>query len=100
MVQSHWAVMGKFRLGIGDRVVRLSLFAIAAGFGSAVVYRAALNLHRIGPSFKAPLHAEDWLALAVTLSLIFSSLTTKPESGIDSEDSHSTSWSGWPIVPI
>jgi hypothetical protein len=90
----------KTRFGTGNLAVRLSLFSIAAAFGSAVIYRASLSLHRIGRPFAAPLHAEDWLALAVTLSLIFNSLTTESESRTCSEDSHSASWLVWPIVSI
>src|ERR1039458_4833189 len=77
IVRTYWGETRKFRLSAGNHVVRLSLFAIALGFGSVVIYRTTLSLYRTGRPFLTPLHAEDWLALAVTLSFIFNSLTTK-----------------------
>ncbi len=87
-----------FQLSPGNQIVRQSLFAIALYFGSVVVYRAALNLHSIGRPFSAPLHAEDWLVLAVTLSIIFNSLTAKAEPETCGEASHSRWSSVWPVA--
>jgi hypothetical protein len=79
---------------------RLSLLAIAAGFGAVVIYKAALCLPGTGGPFLAPLHAEDWLALAVTVSLIFNSLRATAEPGIRGEDLPSGRALFWPITLI
>jgi hypothetical protein len=99
MVRSYWRTRRKFRLGTGNFVLRLSLLAVAVGFGVIVIYKA-LFLPRTDRTYLSPIHAEGWLALAVTLSLIFNSLTTKSEPNIGGKDAHSWWESVWPIALV
>ncbi len=91
---------GAHSRGTGYLVVRLSLLATAAGFGAVVFYKAALSVHSAGYSFQAPLHAEDWLALAVTLSLIFNSQRARSEPGIAGKGSPFRWALVWPVTLI
>jgi hypothetical protein len=99
MVRRYWSTGRKFRLGTGNFVLRLSLLAVAVGFGVVVIHKA-LFLHRNDRTYLSPIHAEGWLALAVTLSLIFNSLTTKSEPSVVGKDIHSWWKSVWPIALV
>lgn len=99
-IRGSWLQQAAGKLKTGNLVVRLGLLALAAYFGAVVVYRAALGLPGIGRPVLPPLHAEDWLALAVTLSLVLNSLVTRSERRVNSEDYHFWWSSVWPLTLI
>jgi hypothetical protein len=95
-----WLQQGPETPKTANLVVRLGLLALAVYFGAIVVYRAALALPGIGRPVLPPLHAEDWLALAVTLSFLVTSVAIRSERTVTSGNSHSRWSSVWPLALI